>query len=129
VLASVSVLLFKLLIIDLHSIIFSCCADDSSIPEPGVSEIRRMAVSPKYRRRGIASALLRVAVDYANATKHREQISYLALSTSEFQPDAMRLYERLGWREIGRYTFVKVLLGMVKIDVVCYRRPLDSQDI
>jgi GNAT superfamily N-acetyltransferase len=118
-----------LLIIDLHSILFPDCADDSSIPEPCVSEIRRIAVSLKHRRRGIASALIRVAIDYASATKRREQISSLAIATSEFQPDAMRLYERFGWRETGRYTFVKVFLGVVKFDVVCYRRPLDSQDI
>jgi len=56
-------------------------------------ELRRMAVSSKYRRRGIASRLINIAVAHARA--HGK--SCIDLTTSSYQESALGLYEKHGW--------------------------------
>lgn len=63
-------------------------------PEPGVGEIKRMYVVPAARGRRIAELVLAALVDAARGIGHRR----LALETGTEQPEAIRLYERLGWR-------------------------------
>ncbi|KAJ7598668.1 acyl-CoA N-acyltransferase, partial [Mycena floridula] len=65
--------------------------DNTSLP--GASEVRRMAVAPIYRRKGIAAALMKQVRNHA--IEHG--VLSLVLSTSTFQPDARRVYERDGW--------------------------------
>jgi GNAT superfamily N-acetyltransferase len=63
-------------------------------------ELRRMYVDPAARRRGIASRMLR----HAEAQCLQRGCAKLVLSTAEFQVDAIRLYERAGFRKIGEET-------------------------
>jgi len=62
-------------------------ADDNAI------ELRRMAVSSKHRRQGIAGRLIKVAVAHAQAHDKR----YIDLTTSSYQKSALDLYEKYGW--------------------------------
>lgn len=62
-------------------------------------EIKRMYVRPELRGRGVATALLRDLEDEARARGCRE----LLLETGTEQPDAMRFYEREGYRRIENF--------------------------
>lgn len=68
-------------------------------PEPGTGEVKRMYVVPTARGRRIAELLLAALVDQARALGHRR----LVLETGVAQPEAMRLYERLGWHPVPDY--------------------------
>ncbi len=87
-------------------------------------ELRRMYVEPALRRAGIGRAMLQFAEDECR----RQGIGRLELSTSEVQPDALRLYRAAGYRlereevadaasnktiggGIRRYYFSKQLIG------------------
>jgi len=61
-------------------------------PQGFVADI---AVAPGVRRRGVGAALLRAAEDYVAS----QGLPYLALSVSSFNAPALRLYQRLGYRE------------------------------
>lgn len=68
-------------------------------PEPGTGEVKRMYVVPAARGRRIAEQVLAALVDSARALGHRR----LVLETGLAQPEAMRLYERLGWHPVPDY--------------------------
>lgn len=59
-------------------------------------EIRRLYVSPDWRRKGIARALM----DHAEDMCRRDKIKHIELSTSEVQKAAVALYKRLGFRMV-----------------------------
>jgi len=61
-------------------------------PQGFVADI---AVAPGTRRRGVGAALLRAAEDCVAG----QGLPYLALSVSSFNAPALRLYQRLGYRE------------------------------
>ncbi|KAF8178126.1 acyl-CoA N-acyltransferase [Mycena galopus ATCC 62051] len=65
--------------------------------DPCTTEARRMIVSAKYRRRGIAQRLMRTLIAHAESIPKVQSID---LWLTEFQPGAQRLYERLGWKMI-----------------------------
>ncbi|TFK31273.1 acyl-CoA N-acyltransferase [Crucibulum laeve] len=67
--------------------------DVSTTTDKTVGELRRMAVSPCYRGRGIGSLLLSTVI--AHARKHA--VSSIFLSTSSYQEAAIRMYEKYGW--------------------------------
>lgn len=58
--------------------------------------VRSMAVLPSARGRGVGSALLREVEGYAAEQRCRS----LYLSTTPFLHDAIRLYERFGFRRV-----------------------------
>ncbi|TFC92158.1 GNAT family N-acetyltransferase [Cryobacterium sp. TMT3-29-2] len=62
-------------------------------------EVKRMWTNPAYRRQGHAVALLAALEEVA------QQLGYwrLRLETGHAQPEALALYRRLGYREIGNY--------------------------
>lgn len=62
----------------------------------GDVELKRMYVAPPYRGGGAAVALLRAAEDAAR----RLGAGRIILQTGDRQPDAVRLYEREGYRPI-----------------------------
>ncbi|HWH30275.1 MAG TPA: GNAT family N-acetyltransferase [Mycobacteriales bacterium] len=68
-------------------------------PAPGTAEVKRMYVVPRARGRRIAERVLhelgRLAVDLG--------YTRLVLETGTEQPEAMRLYERLGWRPVAPF--------------------------
>ena len=62
-------------------------------------EVKRMWTNPAYRRQGHAVALLAALEEVAQQLGYR----HLRLETGPAQPEALALYRRLGYREIGNY--------------------------
>jgi GNAT superfamily N-acetyltransferase len=65
----------------------------------GLDEIKRMYVSPDYRRRGLARIVLRFLE--AEAARHGSE--RLVLETGIRQPEAIAFYEAEGWTRIAPY--------------------------
>jgi GNAT superfamily N-acetyltransferase len=79
------------------------------------AEIKRMFVLPDYRGSGAATAVLRSL----EAEAARLGLSELKLETGTAQPDAIRFYEREGYRLIDNFgPYAGEPLS------VCYARPL-----
>lgn len=66
---------------------------------PGSAEIKRMYVRPAARGTGVAAAILRALEQHAN----QRGVLRLLLETGTAQPDAMRFYEREGYRRIDNF--------------------------
>ncbi|MEO6200850.1 MAG: GNAT family N-acetyltransferase [Cryobacterium sp.] len=62
-------------------------------------EVKRMWTSPDYRRQGHASTVLAALEALARELGY----SRVRLETGHAQPEALALYRRLGYREIGNY--------------------------
>lgn len=62
-------------------------------------EIKRLYVRPEYRGRHISRALLERAIADAESLGYR----YMRLDTFPFMEQAIRLYEKYGFRRVGRY--------------------------
>jgi GNAT superfamily N-acetyltransferase len=58
-------------------------------------ELRRMVVSPYLRRIGIAGLLIETLVTHAR----KNNLPTIFLTTTQFQPQARRLYQKFGWVE------------------------------
>jgi putative acetyltransferase len=71
------------------------CGALRSLGEP-VVEIKRMFVRPVARERGVGAAILSALEREAVARGFR----VVRLETGPLQPEALRLYERTGYREI-----------------------------
>ena len=71
--------------------IMLCTADD-----PDTGQLRLFAVEKEYRKYGIGSALLAACMDKAKQADYRKMI----LWTADPLLDAIRLYERLGFRTV-----------------------------
>ncbi|WP_200834639.1 GNAT family N-acetyltransferase [Amycolatopsis alkalitolerans] len=67
--------------------------------EAGVAEIKRMYVVPEARGSGAAVAILREL----EARAGRLGVGTLKLETGTAQPDAIRFYEREGYRRIDNF--------------------------
>lgn len=65
----------------------------------GTGEIKRMYVSPDARGTGVAAALLRALEDHAR----QRGADTVQLSTGVEQPDAIRFYDREGYRRTDGY--------------------------
>lgn len=65
-------------------------------PEAATLELRKLAISPAHRRRGYARTLLREVEDVAK----RLGAERIVLDTGPMQPDAIALYEAMGYRRI-----------------------------
>jgi ribosomal protein S18 acetylase RimI-like enzyme len=65
----------------------------------GIAEIKRMYVAPTYRCRGIARSLLQELEAAAKTAGYRS----VRLETGTEQPDAIHLYEKMGYRRIVPY--------------------------
>jgi GNAT superfamily N-acetyltransferase len=65
-------------------------------PEPGTGEVKRMYVVPSARGRRIAERVLGALERAAAELGYRR----LVLETGTGQPEALRLYERLGWQPV-----------------------------
>ncbi|KAJ7348495.1 acyl-CoA N-acyltransferase [Mycena albidolilacea] len=88
---------------------------------PHTAELRRMVVSPKYGRRGIAKRLVRALIEHAEAVPG---LDFIELGTSEFQPAARRLYEGLGW-ELTRIDIQRA--AFVTASMIRFRRPVERK--
>lgn len=67
--------------------------------DEGYGEIKRMFIRPHWRGLGLAQRTLSTLEDHAL----RHGVRLLRLETGIYQQDAMRLYERAGYREIGPF--------------------------
>ncbi|MDQ0791390.1 GNAT family N-acetyltransferase [Streptomyces sp. B3I8] len=65
----------------------------------GTGEVKRMYVSPDARGTGVATALLRALEDHAR----QRGADTVQLSTGVEQPDAIRFYDREGYRRTDGY--------------------------
>lgn len=64
-------------------------------------EIRMLAVSPEARGKGVATALLSECIKLSKEKGHHS----IGLHTGEFMENAMRLYERIGFKRLPQYDF------------------------
>ena len=62
-------------------------------------EVKRMWTSPDYRRQGHAMTVLAALEALAQELGY----AHVRLETGPAQPEALALYRRLGYREIGNY--------------------------
>ena len=62
-------------------------------------EIMRMYVRPSFRGKGLGKLILLHLEDYARG----QGVKVLRLKTGIFQPDALGLYERLGYRLVSPF--------------------------
>jgi len=65
-----------------------------------VTHILNIAVLPEFRRRGIGSMLLRVALDELSLV--RQDINMVTLEVRESNTAAIKLYEKFGFKVIGK---------------------------
>lgn len=65
----------------------------------GYGEIKRMFVEPAARGRRIGEKIMRFLEQLSAA----QGISLLRLETGDRQPEALRLYERAGYRRVGPF--------------------------
>jgi GNAT superfamily N-acetyltransferase len=66
---------------------------------PGLDEVKRLYVEPGQRGRGVARSLIKALEDRANA----RGTDVVRLETGTRQPEAMALYESLGYSLIENY--------------------------
>jgi GNAT superfamily N-acetyltransferase len=62
-----------------------------------VVELRRLRVAPDVRRQGLGVRLCQTVIDWARQEGH----STLVVNTTSPQVPALRLYKRVGFREVG----------------------------
>ncbi|PPQ73576.1 hypothetical protein CVT24_007462 [Panaeolus cyanescens] len=90
-------------------------------PGPYIGELRRVVVSPRARRKGVAKKLLKVLVEYARS----QGVKSIVLSTSQYQQPAIRLYKNLGWKDAytlrKRFLLIVVLIRGLSLDVEDFR--------
>ena len=65
----------------------------------GLAEIKRVYVEPAFRRRGLAQVL----VESLEASAARAGHGAVVLNTGNEQPEAIALYDRLGYRTVPGY--------------------------
>ena len=65
-----------------------------------LGEVRRLRVDPAWRRRGVATALMRELMTFSSQPEHA--FRGLVLNTTSAQLPALALYGRLGFAEVGR---------------------------
>ena len=76
-------------------------------------ELRRMSVSQRARQRGVASMLHRKLLEHAVKSK----LHGVFLSTSSLQPNAVALYQKLGYHKTSDIA-VPTLLNRLSFDAV-----------
>lgn len=82
--------------------------------DSSIVEIKRMFVLPEYRGKGIAGQVLKELERWASEELYKSCI----LETGKKQPEAIRLYEKSGYRLIpnyGQYTGIENSVCMQKI--------------
>ena len=83
--------------------------------EPDVAEIKRMYVEAAFRGRGLGRRIL----EDLEARARRDGYTTVRLETGTMQPEAIRLYESAGYRQIAHY-------GIYQDNVhgLCYEKSL-----
>ncbi len=65
----------------------------------GFGELKRMYVRPQFRGKGLGKIML----DYLEAYALKQGTTLLRLETGIYQPEAMGLYERMGYRQTAAF--------------------------
>jgi ribosomal protein S18 acetylase RimI-like enzyme len=68
-------------------------------PDPAVAEVKRVYVEPAFRRRGLAQVLVAALEDSARRAGYRSVV----LNSGDRQPEAIALYEGLGYGPVAGY--------------------------
>lgn len=68
-------------------------------PDDALGEVKRLWVRPDLRRRGVATRLMSALEGHAREAG----FARLYLETGPRQPEAIALYRREGWVEVGAY--------------------------
>jgi len=84
--------------------------DAYSNPDETTAELRRVVVSPKHQRQGIAIQLVNAAVTHGKS----QGIQSIFLTTSSYQPAAIKMYHKLGW-ELQNITEIPIPLGKIRV--------------
>ena len=86
------------------------------------AEIKRMRVHPEYQGRGYGQRILEELEARARALGYQT----LHLDTSVLQVTAQKLYEKNGFREVGRATYQQQAGGDTyqPLEVILYEKPL-----
>lgn len=92
-------------------------AYDGNVEVLDYPEIRMLAVSPKLRGKGVASALVAECIQRAKAQGHLA----IGLHTGEFMKSAMKLYQTMGFKRLPQYDFEPANDGII---VKAYRLSL-----
>jgi GNAT superfamily N-acetyltransferase len=89
---------------------------------PQRAEIKRMRVSPEYQGRGYGQCIL----DELEARARALGYQILHLDTSLFQIPAQKLYEKNGFREVGRDIYQQEVGRDTyqPLEVILYEKPL-----
>ncbi|NXU54556.1 CMLO acetyltransferase, partial [Turnix velox] len=82
--------------------------------------LKRMSVRKDYRGLGIAAALARTALDFAQQNGCRAVV----LNTLMLQHEAQALYERLGFRRHRRYILPTAYGHLANCTITTYRYEL-----
>ena len=85
----------------------------------GQLEVKRVIVLPQARGKGVARALM----DAAERVARELGASALILQTGDRQPDAVALYERIGYRPIPIYEPYRAITNSL-----CFEKPLIAPD-
>lgn len=80
-----------------HEIVAMAAIDSDAESDPDLALLRRLAVRPEFRRKGVAMLLSRRAEQWAS----KQGFSKIRLYVSELQPAARSLYERLDYAQVG----------------------------
>lgn len=87
----------------------------------GEGTIRLLAVQPRYRRQGIASALLQALLEEGQ----KQRAEYFTLEVRESNRDAIRFYEGHGFEPAGRR---RDFYTQPREDALLYTRRLTTPD-
>jgi GNAT superfamily N-acetyltransferase len=87
----------------------------TSAEDPDAAEIKRMYTAPAFRGRGVASAMLRALEDSARTAGRKRMI----LETGSKQPEAVALYQKLGYERIANFGYYREYAGCLS-----FGRPL-----
>ena len=85
--------------------------------DPAAGEVKRMFVLPEYRGRGIAMTILAAIEQEAVRAGYR----VMRLETGDRQPNAVRVYERAGYRRSAPYGVYVNWVGSL-----CFIKDLDT---
>jgi GNAT superfamily N-acetyltransferase len=96
-------------------------AYEGNVEKLDYPEIRMLAVSPEYRGKGVASALIVECIGRARSKGCRT----IGLHTGEFMKEALKLYEKIGFERLPQYDFQPADDGII---VKAFRLSLDKAD-
>lgn len=84
-------------------------AYEGELEELDYPEIRMLAVDPKIRGKGVASALITECIRRSRAKNHQ----FIGLHTGEFMEQAIKLYTKHGFERLPQYDFEPANDGII----------------